>query len=330
MTPAGIRGVSYCFPSTVLTVDELGERGLLSSSPDLLRSFGFERVHVAEGSERDSLALRAAEAVLAEHDVDRASIDALILFGGLPEIDGAGDRRAAEPAAAATLPAGAAGNELIGLFRYPAGRLQYELGLTGAVAFAVGQLGCAGMMVSLRVARALIETGDARNVLCVGVDLLPEGAKREVVYNVLSDAASAVLVSAGWERLRPVAFRHVTKGYYWDSPIRRDEIVAAYFPTARNVIRRVLEDAGVGIDELELLVPDNVSRRSWEILADLLGISVDRVYLDNVPKRGHSISSDNLVNLKDALATRELPPQATVALFTFGFGANWSATVIEA
>jgi 3-oxoacyl-[acyl-carrier-protein] synthase-3 len=313
--PVGIRAIGYRLGSAEATLEDLDAEGLLTSSPELLRSFGFERVHVAgSDEERADLARLTAADLLREHDVDPLDVDVLILFGGLPVDPAQND----------------GGGELIGRFRYPAGRLQHELGLSRAVAFAIGQQGCASMLTAVRVARSLLLAGDARNVLCVGVDVIPPGAKREVVYNVLSDGACALLVSRPWERLRPVAFRHVTKGYYWDSPARRDEIVAAYFPTARNVVRDAVTAAGLTLHDVSLVVPDNVSARGWRILLDLLDVPEERAFLGNAARKGHSISADLAVNLKDALRDRPPRPEAPVALFTFGFGANWSAAVLRA
>ena len=313
--PVGIRAIDYRLGSAEATLEDLHAEGLLASPPDLLRSFGFDRVHVAESDmERRDLARLTAGDLMQEHDVDPFDIDVLILFGGLP-VDPGPDKD---------------GGELIERFRYPAGRLQHELGLSRAVAFAIGQQGCAAMLSAVRVARSLLLSGDARNVLCVGVDVVPPGARREVVYNVLSDGACALLLSRPWERLRPVSFRHVTKGYYWDSPARRDEIVAAYFPTARNVVRDAVAEAGLTLQDVSLVVPDNVSARSWRILLDLLDVPEERAYLGNTARKGHSISADLAVNLKDALRDRAPRPEAPVALFTFGFGANWSAAVLRA
>jgi 3-oxoacyl-[acyl-carrier-protein] synthase III len=313
--PVGIRALNYRLGSSTLTLEELAARNLLTSPPDLLRSFGFDRVHVADGEdERANLGSLVTEELLREHDVDPLDVDVLILFGGLPT---------------EALPK-ADGDDLLEMFRYPVGRLQHEVGLTRSVAFGLGQQGCTALLSSMRVARSLLLAGEARNVLCVGVDVVPPGARREVVYNVLSDGACAVLLSRPWERLRPVAFRQVTKGYYWDSPSRRDEIVAAYFPTARNVIRDAVTAAGVSLEELALFVPDNVSLRSWQILLDLLGVPEDRAFLGNASSKGHSITSDLAVNLKDALVSRELNQEAPVAMFTFGFGANWGAAVLRA
>lgn len=313
--PVGIRALSYRLGSSSLTLEELAAKGLLSSPPEVLRSFGFDRVRVAESEEeRRGLGRLVTEGLLREHDLDPLEVDVLILFGGLP-------------AEAVSVPEG---GDLIESFRYPVGRLQHELGLTRSVAFALGQQGCTALLSAMRVAGSLLATGEARNVLCVGVDVVPPGAKREVVYNVLSDGACAVLLSRPWDRLRPVSFRQVTKGYYWDSPSRRDEIIAAYFPTARNVIRGAVADADLTLDEVALLVPDNVSLRSWQILLEVLDFPEDRTFLGNAAATGHSITSDLVVNLKDALEGTELPKDAPVAMFTFGFGANWGAAVLRA
>lgn len=315
-TPVGISGMDYWLPETKLSVEDLEEQGLISSSAKTLREMGFELVHVAEDDEeRANLAFRAGRKLLEAGDVDPRSIDVLLLFGALdPEAD---------TVSAAEMP-------LIERFRYPASRIQYELGLTSAVALSIGQQGCATLTSALRLSRALLRSGDAERVLCIGSDAVPPGRQREVLYNVLSDGACALMVDAGHERLQPVAFRQITKGYYWDSPAKRTEIVAAYYPTARTVINEALAAAGLTQSDVALLIPDNISLQSWKILLELLDIPAERAYLENIAAHGHFVSADNIVNLKDALDDRPLPPGAPIVLFTFGFGANWSATVLLA
>ncbi|HUG88073.1 MAG TPA: 3-oxoacyl-[acyl-carrier-protein] synthase III C-terminal domain-containing protein [Actinomycetota bacterium] len=308
----GIRALSYRFGSRTVGLEDLAEQGLLGSTPETLRGFGFDRVHIAEPGE--DLGCLAASDLLREHEVDPLEIDALIVFGGLPP----------DPVSVPE------GEEATSLFHYPAGRLQHALGLTRATAFGMGQQGCAAVLSALRVARSLLLSGDARNVLCVGIDIVPAGVRREVIYNVLSDGACAMLVSTPWPRLRPVAFRQITKGYYWDTSARRDEIIAAYFPTARNAIRDVVAAAGLTLDDVALVVPDNVSRRGWEILLGLLGIPEERAFLGAAAVRGHAITADLVVNLRDAIDARDLAPESPIAMFTFGFGANWGAAVLRA
>jgi len=81
--------------------------------------------------------------------------------------------------------------------------------------------------------------------------VLPAGARREILYNVISDGACATLVERDAPQNRLLAWRQVTKGYYWDCAARKNEIVAAYFPTARNVAREALA-TGARVHDLVL------------------------------------------------------------------------------
>ena len=318
MTVAGISEMAYWVPENTLSMEDLEDQHLVASPAAVLREMGFERVHVAaDDAERNELALNAGRRLLEAGDIDPKTVDVMVHFGAF------------DPAATAA-PTGPGPGMLIDRFRYPAGRIQYELGLAKAVALSIGQQGCASLASALRLSRALVRSGDAERVLCIGSDAVPPGYSREAIYNVLSDGGCAVLIDAGHERLQPVAFRQITKGYYWDSPTKRSEIVAAYYPTARTVIREVLEAAGLTPADVALFIPDNISMQSWRVLLELVDIPTERAYLDNISAHGHFVSADNIVNLKDALDARPLQPGDPIVLFTFGFGANWSATVLTA
>jgi 3-oxoacyl-[acyl-carrier-protein] synthase III len=150
-----------------------------------------------------------------------------------------------------------------------------------------------------------------------------------MLYNVISDGACAVLVERGTGRNRVAARRQVTKGYYWNARTHRNEIIAAYFPTARAIVLDLLREQDLTLGGIARVIPHNVSRRSWEILLGLLQIPLDRLYADNIAPTGHVIAADNLINLKDAAETGDVRPGDRLLLFNFGFGANWAAWILE-
>ena len=78
-----------------------------------------------------------------------------------------------------------------------------------------------------------------------------------------------------------------------------------------------------------MILPHNVSCRSWEILLDLIGVERDHFFAENIPQKGHVIAADNWINLKDATGAGLLKPGDKLLAFNFGFGANWAATLIE-
>jgi len=163
----------------------------------------------------------------------------------------------------------------------------------------------------------------------VSADVFPPQARREVIYNVISDGACAVLVEKEAVANRILAHRQITKGYYWDSIARKNEIVAAYFPTAQHIMRETLARAGLERGDIAWILPHNVSLRSWEILLGLLGFPREKLWAENIAAKGHVIAADNFINLKDATEQGFLKRGDKLLLFNFGFGINWSCTILE-
>jgi 3-oxoacyl-[acyl-carrier-protein] synthase-3 len=322
-TPIGIAGVTYRLPQTVLTLEELGARGALRSAPEMLAGFGFHQAHVAFEETHVEMAMRAVEDLLEETAIDPGEIGVVLFAGALTSSSTAAADAASEGAVLHL-------TDLMDLFRYPVSRIQAELGLTGAAAVGVDQQACASLFSAIRIGRdMLVAEEDLRAVLCVAADKLPRHVSREVIYNLVSDGACAALLRKDWPANRILACGHVTKGAFWDAGEMENEIIAAYFPTARTVIDQTLRAACLTLDDIAWIVPHNVSLRSLEILLGLLGFPRERLFHDNIARVGHTIASDNLVNLRDLLDSGRVSPGERLLLFTFGFGLNWSCIVVE-
>lgn len=309
---AGLSAISCVLPGERVPLEALAGAGLLDTSVDVLREFGFEGAHVSDVP-ADDLAVRAVQALLSETALDPESIDAVYYAGALPSSHRVATAGPLED------------------FSYPAARVQYECGLINATTAGIAQAGCTGLMAAIDFAAGyLATTPSATRVICVSADVLPAGAKREIIVNVISDGACAVLVERAAARNRILASRRISKGYYWDATARTNEIIAAYFPTARTIVRDTVAAAGLTLDDIALVVPHNVSRRSWSLLLPLVGMRADRLFADNIARKGHVIAADNFINLKDAAESGRLREGERALLFNFGFGAAWAAMVIEA
>jgi 3-oxoacyl-[acyl-carrier-protein] synthase-3 len=312
VTPAGLSAISYALPRERVTVEELEARGLIESGAARLRSLGFAHAYLSD-EPAETLAAGAVEQLLKANDVDPESIQALFYAGAIPlshQARGSGG--------------------FLDAFCYPAAKLQYELGLTHAEVIGVGQAGCLGLIRAIDLARDWLSARpEARRVLAVSADVLPSGSPREILYNVISDGACAALVERDAPRNRILVSRHTTKGYYWDPEARKAEIIAAYFPTARHVVLEAIAAAGLVTSDIDHIIPQNVSARSWEILLDLLDLPRARIYDTNIAAKGHVIAGDPLINLHDAQAEGRLVAGERLILFTFGFGANWGCMVLE-
>lgn len=315
-----IAGAAYAFPAASRSVRELEAAGMLQSDATTLERFGFAQVHVATSETPYDLALRAASAALADHGIAPESVD-LLLYGGAPALAFAARGVPADPAAALSS---------IERFRYPATRLQYDLGLSRASVMALDQLACTTLFGAVRVARALCLSEGLDRVLCVCSEFVPSGCGREAIYNCTSDAACAVVVEREGVRNRIVGSVQVTKGYYWECDERRDEIVASYFPTARYVMMETVRQAGWHAGDVDWVIPHNVSARSWQILRGLVAFPRARLWSCNIARDGHTLAGDNFINLRDALDSGALHPGDRLILFSYGYGAHWTALALEA
>ena len=315
-------GLEYYLPADRRSLAQLHDDGLLSGSPETLASFGFEYSHLANGETHLDMAAIAAREVMQSAAVGPEEIGLLLYATALTS--------------SATMATGRDGDDAVlrldnvaECFQYPASYLQAELELTRASVAGVDQQGCASLMSALRIGRAMLSAEpELGTVLCVSADVFPKGKRRDLVYNVISDGACAVLLQHGTAN-RILSCAQVTKGSYWDAAEMEHEVIAAYFPTARNLILRSLDDAGLTLDDIALVIPHNVSRRSWDILRGLLGLPEERIYMGNIARVGHTIASDNILNLRDAIDADRVKPGDKLLLFTFGFGLNWSCMVVE-
>jgi 3-oxoacyl-[acyl-carrier-protein] synthase-3 len=319
---AALSALGYYLPPTAWTLAQIVEAGQANSDEGKLRQLGFDTIRVAASDSTAHMAIEAVRDLQSRSGFDLDQIDVVVYAGALATSSVVtSDDQQSWGSMTDPLP----------LFRFPGPCLQSELGIPNASVIGVSQLACNSLQGAIRVARALViaEPG-VRHVLCVAADRFPASAKREVVYNLMSDGASAAVVSREGTSHRILSTAQITRGAYWDSTISHDQLIAAYFPLARRVILEALEQAGLEIGDLDLLIPHNLNIKSWEILAQVVGIPIERIYTSNIARIGHVVASDNVINYLDAIAEGRVAGGDKVALFVMGFGAHWSCTILEA
>jgi 3-oxoacyl-[acyl-carrier-protein] synthase-3 len=303
----GLRSIGAVLPDRFLPLSQIQ----LRSAPDTLAEFGFRGAVVAD--DVDSLVLAAARGAL--DGIRPEEIGAIFYASALS----LGHTRASAH------PRG----DLLDSFCYRASWLQDVLLLDRATVTGIAQQGCAGFFSALRQARALlVAEPDIQHILCVGADVFAPDATREVLYNVVSDAACAAVITRDRAWARWLAYSQISKGYYWDVSAREAELIAAYFPTARTVIARSLERAGLRPADVDLVIPTGVNAASWPVLLRLCGMSESQLY-QPAARFGHTIAADSFLYLSEARARGCLEPGMRVLLFTYGFGSSWCALILE-
>jgi 3-oxoacyl-[acyl-carrier-protein] synthase-3 len=319
----GFAGVAYHLPATVQGLRELADTGLLAGEAAPLETFGFSNARIGRDETGVEMAIRAARNVLEDTDTDPAEVG-LVLYAGALASSSVAPCVPPPPGSVLHL------SSVPELFRYPASMLQQELDLTNAVVVGVNQQACASIFSAIQLGRAmLLADAGLRQVLCVASDRLPDGVPRDIIFNLVSDGACAVLLRRDPPANRILAFHQVTKPMLYGEGSLDAEVIAAYFPTAMSVIQATLAQARLTLDDIAWIIPHNVSLRSWEILLGMLCFPTDRLFSANIARIGHTMAADNFVNLRDAQDAGILKQGDKLLLFTFGFGLNWSCMLLE-
>lgn len=296
------------------SVEEAAAAGRVASQPAVLRDAGFDRHYFCSpGQSAYDLAREAVRTV----EEGLGDIGALVYATCLPchgSLSGRADFEATR--------------DVKRLMDFPASHLQADFGLDRVQVIGLNQQACAGLLGSMRLARALIlaEPGVER-VLCVAADRFPEGALYEQAYNLMSDGATCGVVSRQPTGFRLVAFHSLSNGAL--ARVSDDEAAGTFFGYSHRVIVECVAQAGLTLAEVDFIVPQNMNRRAWAILSRLLGYDEGRVRFPTLAEIGHLVCGDNLINLRRLAEEGRIRSGHRVLLFMAGYGLNWQAAILE-
>jgi 3-oxoacyl-[acyl-carrier-protein] synthase-3 len=210
-----------------------------------------------------------------------------------------------------------------------------RLGLTGAEAFAVTQQNCASGLAAVDIAgQLLLATGDRELRALVVTGEKPSSRIFSVVPNttLMGEGSAACLVGTAGTGRRIRSYVVRTRGEYAQLYRPPPEVIADFFTsytrTVAGTLRQAIHDAGLGQEEITMLVPHNVNHSSWRGIIRELDFPADRIFLDNVSRYGHCFGSDPFLNLADMDAEGRLRDDGVYLLAAVGLGATYAAMTI--
>jgi len=306
--------LAYALGDTAESVAQAATGAYLISPAGALCEAGFEQHHMCQpGTTAYTLARQAAENL----ETALAWVDAIIYACCIPQNANLGDAAQFR-----------ASRDVKYLMDYPASHLQADLGLKRAIVIGLTQQACSGMFGAIRLARALLlAEPEMQQVLYLMADRFPEGAYYEHAYNLISDGATACLVSTETEGFRLLACHAITNGAM--ATATDEETVGAYFSYSHRLIQETLAKANLTLTDIAWIIPQNINRKAIQIMARLLRYDYERFYAPTLVQVGHMISGDNIVNLKHLAESGRLQPGARVLLFLAGYGLNWQCMILE-
>ena len=212
------------------------------------------------------------------------------------------------------------------------------LGLGHALAFTVTHQSCASGLLAIDMAGRLL-AGDASDGQDGPLALILSGEKaftREAQVfadtTVFGEGASACLVSAFGTRDRMLAYASSVRGDFdSDTGANDARLQREYRPSLAEVMRQALDEAGLTLDDIRVVLPHNVNLVTWQRMCLLLQFPRERVVLDNIPTSGHVFCADVFANYQTACERGLLQPgdRYLAAAVGAGGGATFAAMVFE-
>ncbi|WP_027343319.1 3-oxoacyl-[acyl-carrier-protein] synthase III C-terminal domain-containing protein [Hamadaea tsunoensis] len=209
---------------------------------------------------------------------------------------------------------------------FPLHDIAAKLGLPDdVICFALAEHACASGLLAVHTAGRLL----ARDAVPGGLALVLTGEKAslpEVQHipnqTIMAEGAAAVVVGDGGDRDRVLAYASRTG----DGVVSYQDSYHDVFVDAMN---EAVATAGLTWDDITVVLPHNVNRVSWVRIARQLGLPIERIFLDNVPKQAHSFSSDAFINYADVTAAGGLRPGDAYMMTASGVNTVASVMVLR-
>lgn len=330
---AYIKALSYYLPERVVTNEDLVKEFPEWDVEKVYSKVGVKERHLAgEAETAGDLAEKAARKLFEEYNVSPSDIDFLLLCTQSPD------------------------------YRLPSTAciLQDRLGIpTSAGAFDY-DLGCSGCIYGMAVAKGLIATGLASNVLLLTAEtytkyLHPDDKSNRTIFG---DGAAACLISKekGLAEIGDFVFGTdgsgadnlmvKTQGARFpertglsteddDGHVNREDYLymngSAIFNFTLDqvppVMKQLLEKSGLGKDDIDYFVFHQANKYMLSTLRKICGISKDKFHID-LEHTGNTVSSTVLISLKDCLAQGLVQSGMTVMTCGFGVGLSYGGAML--
>ncbi len=323
--PVEIAGLGSYLPERVLSNHDL-ERMVDTTDDWIIQRTGIvERRMAAPGEATSDLAVKAARGALREAGVVPASVDAVIVCTCTPDY----------------------------LFPATACLVQTALGADNAVCYDL-EAACSGFVFGLLQAASLVVSGVVENALVVGADTLSRFTdytdRRTCI--LFGDGAGAALVRAsrrgsellfcelGGDGSRPDILLIPAGGSRIPasrkSLERRDHFMKLngreVFKWAVNklgdLIVRIPEETGIGLDEIKLIIPHQSNSRIIRSLCERAGIPFEKAYM-NIDRIGNTSAASIPIALHEVTEQGLVQRGDLVLLLAFGGGITWGSALLR-
>lgn len=324
MIKARIKGMGSYTPEKIY--DNAYMESIVETNNEwIVQRTGIEQRHIAADDEYTSdLATKAAQKALENAGVTADMIDLIIVATVTPDYF--------TPSVACVV--------------------QKNIGAVNAAAFDMNAA-CSGFVAALVTGEKFIVTGTYKNVLVIGADALSKATdyKDRGTCILFGDGAGAAVLSASdeagiltsyigargddFEKITNLAYRNDDAEVEKRVSDRKDTIWMAGAEVMKFAVRimpeaaeKVIADAGLTVEDVDLLVPHQANIRIIDGAVKRLKIDDSKVY-KNIHNHGNTSAASIPVALCEAIEQGRVKRGDKVVIVGFGAGLTWGAALIE-
>lgn len=330
---AYIKAISYYLPDRCMTNEELLQAFPEWSVDKVASKVGVNVRHLAgEHETAGDMAEKAAKRLFEEYEVNPQDIDFLLLCTQSPDY---------------FLPSTSC-------------ILQDRLGLPTSIGAFDYNLGCSGCIYGLAVAKGLIATGAARNVLLLTAEtynkylhpsdksnrsIFGDGAAAclistdgfaeigDFAFGTDGSGADNLIVKTGASRQREKTGRYVQddEGHTWYDDYLYMNGGAIFNFTLEAVpalVNQLLEKHHIQKGDIDYYIFHQANKFMLSTIRKVCALSKEKFYV-NLENTGNTVSSTVLIGLKDCLDNGNITTGMQVMITGFGVGLSWGGTVLR-
>ncbi|MGD0073849.1 MAG: beta-ketoacyl-ACP synthase III [Candidatus Binataceae bacterium] len=232
-------------------------------------------------------------------------------------------------------------------------QLQHAMGLDSIPAFDVAAA-CSGFVYALAVADSSMRAKDFSKVLVVGVDalstmvdwqdrrtavlfgdgagavmLVAEPGPHGVLGSLLrSSGAASDLLAVRARGIKTTADAEVRRAPEDSITMRGPELFKIAVKSMSDITRQVVERAGVKLSDIALVIPHQANIRIINAVAERLGLSDDKVFV-NIDRYGNTSAASVPIALDEALEAGRIRDNDLILLNACGGGLTWGASLVR-
>ncbi len=216
-------------------------------------------------------------------------------------------------------------------------RILCRFGLEDVPFYGISQMNCASSIAALQWLERISRTQPhIRNVLLICADqfnFLPPEWRYLRKSAILGDSAVAVLLSRE-SRQHVVQAAHVLRDtrFHTGYHATADEISAfnrLYVDHIIQGMEELLSMQGLSFEDVNHIFPHNVNWTTWKEFSRRTGVGLDRIYLDNIQRIGHTFSNDPFINLSSGLEQDWVCMKGRSIMVSIGLGSFFGFALVE-